>query len=90
MDKYIVKMIAEHRDLVARLKKLEDYIYSDKSDNDDRVEFANKCIQLKAMRVYEEALNARLSNAGVEYNPVEKTYYNQIKFGSDFDADKEK
>ena len=48
-------------------KALNDYVYSDKSANDDKVEFANKCIQLACMKKYEECLRARLENAGVHF-----------------------
>ena len=58
-------MIDEHSQLFIRIQKLHEYIYSDKSDKDNKVEFANKCIQLAAMKKYEEALRARLENQGV-------------------------
>ena len=90
MDKHVVRMIAQHRQLVARIEALDKYIYSDKSANDSKAELINKCIQLKAMRVYEEALCARLANAGVEYAEPTKEYFERITFGNDFDVDKEK
>ena len=91
MDSYISRMISEHRQLVARLEALNNYIYSDKSDKDNKAEFANKCIQLKAMRIYEEALCARLANAGVEYATATKEYFVKVgTAGSDFDVDKER
>ena len=58
-------MIDEHSQLIINIHNLHDYIYSDKSNNEDKVEFANKCIQLAAMKKYEEALRARLENQGV-------------------------
>ena len=58
-------MIDEHSQLIINIHNLHDYIYSDNSNNDDKVEFANKCIQLAAMKKYEEALRARLENQGV-------------------------
>ena len=60
-------MIEEHSELVVRIQKLHDYIYSDKSNADNKVEFANKCIQLTAMKRYEKALRARLENAGIVF-----------------------
>ena len=69
---------------------------SQNSDN-NKVEFANKCIQLAAMKKYEEALRARLENAGIvfengEYfervasiNPVIATVMPDA--GNDYDAD---
>ena len=62
---FVKKMVDEHSQLVVRIQKLHEYIYSDKSDNDNKVEFANKCIQLSAMKKYEEALRARLENQGI-------------------------
>ena len=62
---FVKRMIEEHSQLVVRTQKLDEYIYSDKSNNDNKVEFANKCIQLSAMKKYEEALRARLENQGI-------------------------
>ena len=67
MEKYQKEMIEEHSGLVVRIQKLHDYIYSDKSNEDNKVEFANKCIQLAAMKKYEEALRARIENAGIVF-----------------------
>ena len=62
---FVQRMVEEHSQLVVRIQALHEYIYSDKSDNDNKVEFANKCIQLSAMKKYEEALRARLENQSV-------------------------
>ena len=90
-------MIDEHSQLIINIHNLHDYIYSDNSNNDNKVEFANKCIQLAAMKKYEEALRARLENAGIvfengEYfervasiNPVIATVMPDA--GNDYDAD---
>ena len=67
MKDYQKRMIEEHCELVVRIQKLHDYVYSDKSNVDNKVEFANKCIQLAAMKKYEEALCARLENAGIVF-----------------------
>ena len=64
---FVKRMIDEHSQLVVRIQKLHEYIYSDKSDKDNKVEFANKCIQLSAMKKYEEALRARLENADIVF-----------------------
>ena len=64
MEQYQKEMIKEHGDLVIRIQNLHNYIYSDKSNADNKVEFANKCIQLAAMKKYEEALRARIENEG--------------------------
>ena len=99
MEKYQKEMIEEHSGLVVRIQKLHDYIYSDKSNEDNKVEFANKCIQLAAMKKYEEALRARLENAGIVFENGE--YFEQVASitstitppitttGSDYDVDKE-
>ena len=65
MRDFVKRMIDEHSQLVIRIQKLHEYIYSDRSNNDNKVEFANKCIQLSAMKKYEEALRARLENRSV-------------------------
>lgn len=67
MENCVKSMIDEHAQLVVRTKALNDYVYSERSANDDRVEFANKCIQLACMKKYEECLRARLENAGVHF-----------------------
>ena len=67
MKDFVNRMIDEHAKLVLNTNKLHDYIYSNNSDKDDKVEFANKCIQLSAMKKYEEALRARLENQGIFY-----------------------
>ena len=99
MEKYQKEMIEEHSGLVVRIQKLHDYIYSDKSNADNKVEFANKCIQLAAMKKYEEALRARLENAGIVFENGE--YFERVASitstiippitttGSDYDIDKE-
>lgn len=68
MKESVQEMVNEHSDLVVRIAKLNDYIYSDKSNNDNKIEFANKCIQLSAMKKYEEALRARLENQNVIFD----------------------
>lgn len=67
MNSYQTDLIEEHSNLVVRTQNLHNYIYSEASANDHRVEFANKCIQLSHMKKYEEALRARLINAGIVF-----------------------
>lgn len=67
MENYQKRLIEEHSQLVVRIQKLNNYVYSDQSNVDNKVEFANKCIQLAAMKKYEEALRARFENAGVVF-----------------------
>lgn len=71
MEEFVQRMIVEHSELVVRTQKLHDYVYSEKSDKDDKVEFANKCIQLSAMKKYEEALRARLENKDIYFDKGE-------------------
>ena len=97
MNNYQKALVEEHSGLAVRVSKLHDYIYSDKSNNDNRVEFANKCIQLAAMKKYEEALRARLENAGIVFE--EGQYFEKVASitpcvdadmpakGNDFDKD---
>lgn len=65
MNNYQKALIEEHSQLVINVCALHNYVYSGKSANDDRIEFANKCVQLAAMKKYEEALRARLENTGI-------------------------
>lgn len=69
-------MIDEHSQLVININKLNEYVYSDKSNKDDKVEFANKCLQLSAMKKYEEALRARLENQGIFFENCQ--YFKRI------------
>ena len=99
MENYQKTLIEEHSQLVVRIQKLHNYVYSDKSNADNKVEFANKCIQLSAMKKYEEALRARLENAGIVFENGE--YFEHVASitstiippitttGSDYDVDKE-
>ena len=68
MVEFVKRMIDEHAELVVRIQKLHNYVYSEASDKDNKTEFANKCIQLAAMKKYEEALRARLENQGVFFD----------------------
>lgn len=63
MKDFVKRMIDEHKELVLRIGDLANDVYID--NNDDKVEFANKSIQLSAMRKYEEALRARLENQNI-------------------------
>lgn len=67
MENYQKEMIEEHSGLIVRIQSLHNWVYSDKSNADNKVEFANKCIQLAAMKKYEEALRARFENAGIVF-----------------------
>ena len=97
MNNYQKNLVEEHSGLVVRIQKLHNYIYSADSDNEPRVEFANKCIQLAAMKKYEEALRARLNNVCIDFE--EGQYFEKVASiptctegpmpakGNDFDKD---
>ena len=67
MENNIQQMIQEHKELVPRIENLHAWVHGDAYKTVNAVEFGNECIQLKGMKVYEEALRARLFNAGVNY-----------------------
>ena len=73
---FVNRMVKEHSHLVVRIQALHEYIYSDRSNCDNKVEFANKCIQLAAMKKYEEALRARLENQGIFFENGE--YFERV------------
>lgn len=76
MNNYQNSLVSEHASLVIRINHLQNYIYSKDSDKDDKVEFANKCIQLASMKKYEEALRARIENTGIIFEDNE--YYERV------------
>lgn len=76
MNNYQKALIEEHSNLVIRTQNLHNYIYSDESNNDHRIEFANKCIQLASMKKYEEALRARMENANICYE--DGSYFEKV------------
>ena len=68
MNNYQQSLIEEHSHLVVRTDALNAYIYGGAAmANDDKVEYANKCIQLASMKKYEEALRARMENADITF-----------------------
>lgn len=99
MNNYQKALVEEHSNLVVRIQKLHDWIYSDKPIKDDKVEFANKCIQLAAMKKYEEALRARMENVDITFE--NGNYFERVAniaptiippmptAGSDYDVDEE-
>lgn len=99
MNNYQKTLIEEHSNLVVRTQNLHDYVYSDASNKDNRIEFANKCIQLASMKKYEEALRARMENAGITFE--DGNYFERVAnitptiippiatTGSDYDVDEE-
>lgn len=97
MNNYQKDLVEEHSNLVVRINVLHNNVYSSASDVDNKVEFANKCIQLAAMKKYEEALRARIENAGIVFENGE--YFERVaaitpvicndNTGSDSNADAE-
>lgn len=99
MNTYQKALIEEHSNLIVRTRNLNDYVYSPASDADNKVEFANKCIQLASMKKYEECLRARMENAGIIFEAGQ--YFEKVaevinhidttipSIGSDYDKDKE-
>lgn len=99
MNNYQKALIEEHSNLVVRTQTLHDYVYSSASDADNKVEFANKCIQLASMKKYEECLRARMENAGIVFE--EGNYFEKVasiapvinvstmSAGNNYDVDKE-
>lgn len=65
MKDFVKRMIEEHEVLSGNINRLDQYVYGKGVEIDDKVEFANKAIQLAAMKKYEESLRARLENQGV-------------------------
>ena len=68
MNNYQKDLIEEHSNLIVRINVLNNNVYGSASDVDNKVEFANKCIQLASMKKYEEALRARIENTGIMFN----------------------
>lgn len=63
MIDYQKELIKDHKELWARMNELANDIYG--QNTDDKIEYANKCIQLKGMKMYYEALGARIVNTGI-------------------------
>lgn len=76
MNNYQKDLVEEHSNLVVRINVLHNNVYSSASDVDNKVEFANKCIQLAAMKKYEEALRARIENVGIVFENGE--YFERV------------
>ncbi len=102
MNDYQRSLITEHSELLVRITRLHNYIYCENHD-DDKIEFANKAIQLAFMKKYAECLITRLSNVDVVFADGE--YYLHVggkpislpqvpttedKADSDYDKDSKK
>ena len=71
MKDYVKRMIEEHKELLVRIKKLDAYIYGPGIKQDSTDEAINKAIQLRGMRMYYDALSARLFNVGIRFSDNE-------------------
>lgn len=84
MKDFVKRMVIEHKELVARIEKLHNNVYNLAANTDDKVEYANKAIQLAAMKKYEEALRARLENQGIGFNGAD--YVEVVRFDNKEDG----
>lgn len=64
MNDFVKRMIIEHKELCEKIKVLHDDIYNE-DNKDSKVDFANKSIQLNAMKTYANALECRINNQNV-------------------------
>lgn len=86
MKDFVKRMIEEHSQLIARIDKLDSFLYGNGGLNiltdiknnqtqDDlfrnMTEFANKAIQLRSMKTYLLALECRLNNEGIFFEDGE-------------------
>ena len=78
MEDFVKDMIIEHKDLCERIDKLSNRVCDkDILKKVDPVEYANECLQLHGMSIYEKGLRARLHNCGIEI--ANDSYYATIK-----------
>ena len=67
MEDFVKRIVDEHKQLVVRIEKLNNFIYNEDTSNVSKADFANLCMQLSAMRQYERCLRARLANHGIAF-----------------------
>lgn len=90
MEDFVKRMIEEHAQLNTRTIKLEQYLNKNRK-TEDKIEFANKLVQLSHMKGYLKALTARLENQGVLFQDNEyKQTVARIVDDEKFDVDDEK
>lgn len=78
MEDFVKRMIVEHKDLCEKLDRLDAWVHNPETPKTvNAVSYANKCIQLSGMKMYEEALRAELHNQGIEVDG--DNYYATIK-----------
>lgn len=76
MDSYKQRLINQHAALVVAIDSLSIDVYGSKNEVDDKIEFANRALQLSAMKQYEKALYARMNNAGIYFK--NGTYFEKV------------
>ena len=60
-------LMEEHAGLFIKINELHADVYG-ANNTDNKADFANKAIQLRAMRTYEDCLRARLKNQGIDFD----------------------
>ena len=79
MKEYVKLLIEDHKELNARIETVEHFVYDRDGNNSllnmnnkspevakrDCLEYANLTIQLRGMKMYRDALTARLLNARI-------------------------
>lgn len=73
MEDFVKRIVEEHKQLVVRIEKLNNFIYNEDTSHVSKADFANLCMQLSAMRQYERCLRARLANHGITFE--DNDYY---------------
>lgn len=73
MEDFVKRIVDEHKQLVVRIEKLNNFIYNEDTSHVSKADFANLCMQLSAMRQYERCLRARLANHGIAFE--DNDYY---------------
>ena len=68
-------LMKEHAELFIKIGELHADVYG-ANNMDGKADFANKAIQLRAMRTYEDCLRARLKNQGIDFDGTR--YFNTV------------
>lgn len=87
MEKYVERMILEHKELNEKIKKLaarvvNDSIILNEFEKDSIVEYVDKKLQLDAMYSYRKHLTSRLIRAGINYDYLTNEYVEIIDINS--------
>ena len=66
MKDFVKRMVIEHKELCEKIDRLQNFVYDEKKSNSvNKVDYANMCIQLNAMKTYANALECRINNQGI-------------------------